>query len=96
MKRDMTLIRKLLEYFEEHADGSTGPTSRLPEIEGYSAEQVHGHAWLCLKAKLVEGRVPLKPAIGSCVTALTWEGHDKLHQLRTPKRLGSRVRVSRT
>lgn len=97
MKRDMELIRKILEFVEEHGDGSVEGDLSLSDVEvdiavdnirpgaeTYSLLQINYHAWLCVDAGFVEGRVSLHPNLwtSSRLTALTWKGHEKLDELR--------------
>ena len=47
MQRKMKLVHKLLEHLERRHDDDPIP---LPEIDGYSEEQVHYHVGLCVEA----------------------------------------------
>lgn len=97
MKRDMELIRKILEHVEKHQDVMEGHSLNLSEVEtdiavdniGPGAEtypwpQIHYHVWLCVDAGFVEGRISLDSKVWatSHLRALTWKGHDMLEELR--------------
>lgn len=88
MKRDMDLIRQILEYLEGQESASL---VRPPEIPNVSTEQVCYHARLCRQAgyiadytETLSGDGP--PRILVCqLGALTWAGHEALASLRTTK-----------
>ncbi len=90
MKRDMELIKKILEYVEKHGDGSLGSglTLSLAEVDVVMGSQtypfpvMHYHAWLCVDAGFVEGNVHLDPTFATQLSALTWRGHNALDKLR--------------
>jgi hypothetical protein len=79
MKRDMELIRKILLSIEATSQ------IKMPEIEGYSDEQIGHHIYLLMQAGYVEGvessswDESIKKAIP---TNLTWAGHDFLAACR--------------
>ena len=96
MKRDMGLIRKILEHVEKHGDGIEDNLD-LKEVEidiaidniganneTYPFLKIHYHTWLCVNGGLVEGQVSLDPRVWatSRLSALTWKGHDMLEELR--------------
>ena len=80
MERKMKLIYKLLEYM-----ASCDRPARVPEIEGYTDEQVHYHVGLCSQAGYMEIG---KPGFGpegirySSMDRLTWAGHEALDKWR--------------
>ena len=98
MKRDMELIKKILESVEKHGDGTTEGELDLSAIETsikiadglgldqatYPFIEIHHHSWLCVDAGFVKGTVPLDPKLWarSYIKALTWKGHEALDRLR--------------
>ena len=86
MKRDMKLIRHILKYAEEHAEG------RLIEpfeCSTYSEAEVHYHVGLCVEAGFLTAS---KSTAGDGfqrwhIVALTWTGHEKLDQLNSEAQL---------
>ena len=88
MKRDMDLIRRILEYLEgQETPGLFTP----PEFPNVSTHQVCYHAKLCRQAgyisdyeETVGGDGP--PRILICrLGELTWAGHEALNGLRSTK-----------
>ena len=82
MKRDMSIIRQILQYAEEHCNGEF---IEAPTLPGSDWKIVHYHIGLCGEAgymavQKVSGaeEVHQRYAIGS----LTWIGHDALDRLR--------------
>ena len=66
MKRDMVLIRCVLECIEE----SDGAVDSIRAIKGYTMPQIEYHLRLCRQAGFVKDGL------------LTWRGHDELDKLR--------------
>ena len=82
MKRDMNLIRKILEYASEQGNGEP---LEAPICPGHDATVIHYHIGLCEQAGFFDVYVVSHPdetnkryAIGS----MTWAGHDELERLR--------------
>ena len=90
MKRDMELIRRILEYLEGQ---ETADPVRPPEFPNVSTHAVCYHARLCREAgyiseysETVSGDGP--PQILLCrIGPLTWAGHEALIELRSGVRL---------
>ena len=82
MKRDMDLIRKILFAIE---DNEHGYINHLPEIPGYSEEQVGYHCFLLHNARLIEGMNAANMGTSSPCYApkyLTSAGHDFINMAR--------------
>ena len=86
MRRDMDLIRRLLEYAE--AKESIEPIP-APEIGGYYDDQIHYHLRLCqeagyLRVEAMETRGVGAPrrAVHYRIIELTWRGHEQLAAMR--------------
>ena len=75
MKRDMKLIRDILEYVE-CSDGTRFLAP--PTINGYTPVQVEYRIDLCKEAGLIH-------AEGVALRSLTWTGHEMLDHLRNTK-----------
>ncbi|HEX8523206.1 MAG TPA: DUF2513 domain-containing protein [Tepidisphaeraceae bacterium] len=82
MKRDMDLIRKILQQLEEH------PAGNAPEsvaVDGTDPLVVGYHCALLVEAGLVDGAV--QDNMGESPTAtihrLTWQGHEFLDASRS-------------
>jgi len=79
MKRDMDLVRKILLLMEASSQ------NQVPNIEGYSSNEVGHHVYLMMQAGLIDGaditsmdddyRIAIP-------TELTWQGHDFLDACR--------------
>ncbi len=67
MKRDMRLIKSLLEHAEEHGNGEEIP---LPTLTSWDTKAIEYHWELCQEAGFING------------SHLTWEGHERLAVLR--------------
>ena len=84
MKRQMKLIRKILEYVEKEAEDR--PVA-VPEIVGYTESEIHYHVGLCHEANYLRVVTPTETPQGrrflNGIVHLTWAGHDALDQLRT-------------
>ena len=83
MERHRKLIRALLEYTESAATGLGSVPA--PELDNYSAVQVHYHVGLCHEA----GYVCVEDATNEGddyqrfrISNLTWKGHEALSRLR--------------
>ena len=82
MKRDLKLIRKILEYAEAQTDGRYHDA---PECLGFAREDVHYNIGLCGQAGYLEVR-KVSGAEESheryVLRNLTWQGHETLDRLR--------------
>jgi hypothetical protein len=77
MKRDMVLVRRLLEYvYEKGARLFKGSI----QIEGYEREQITLHIYLLAEAGFIELGQDTLADKGPLV--LTWKGCDYLEELR--------------
>ena len=82
MKRDMKLIRKILEYAEAQTNGEYHDS---PKCMGFEQEAVHYNIGLCGQAGYLEVR-----GVGGSeerhkryvLRHLTWQGHNALDELR--------------
>ncbi|HUT54550.1 MAG TPA: DUF2513 domain-containing protein [bacterium] len=82
MKRDMELIRKILQSIEEEP---TGFAPNHIKIEGYSEDQINYHVYLMIDAGLLEGfKVTSHDSNSPEAKArnLTWFGHEFLDASR--------------
>ncbi len=83
MKRDMQLIRKILEYLEGKCQGD-GQLIPVPSLDGYANDAVSYHVGLCIQAGYIEGKD--QSFVGAApmydMICLTWDGHEKLAELR--------------
>ncbi len=80
MKRDWTLIKLLLRHVERHVTSETLSHVGIPYPEvlnGFDDEQIAYHITLCEEA----GFIVLNESIRH-IRRLTWEGHNKLDDLR--------------
>lgn len=77
MKRDMRLVRKLLEYIEEH--GSARYKGAIP-IEGYDRDAVVYHLLLMADGGFVQLGSETLTNMGTLL--LSWKGCDYLEHLR--------------
>ena len=78
MKRKMTLIHKILEWTESHADGDP---KTPPEIQGYQDTEVNYHIGLCLQAGYLEADYQNSDQTSDQtykIINLTWDGHEVL------------------
>ena len=78
MKRDMAMVRKVLESAED--SDPRNPRERSGPAGDY-------HMWLCAQAGLVVLDRPLDPTTGNLdsrarLIGLTWKGHDLLDTFR--------------
>ncbi len=81
MKRDMELIRKVLLYIEEHADGER--LIREWHIEGHDFKEVSYHVKLLVEHGLVNGRSSgIDQYLLWYADSLTWPGHDFLDSIK--------------
>ena len=83
MKRELRLIRKILEYVESRTSGGMAPA---PECPQYSWEKVHYHIGLCgqadyLEIRKISGAEDGQPRYD--VGNMTWQGHEALDRLRS-------------
>ena len=81
MKRQMKLIRKLLQYAEANA---TGLPIDAPEYQKYSEEEVHYHLGLCSEAgymRVSNSTYAGMPTPRYMIINLTWQGHEELERL---------------
>ena len=82
MKRDMSLIRKILEYVESQTDGLYHDAPRCLD---FPQESVHYHIGLSGQAGLLEIRKisgAEQPLARYELRHLTWAGHEALDRLR--------------
>ena len=83
MKRDMMLIRTLLEHVENSCEGNPIMPPCLP---GYTDKQIHYHVSLCQQAEFLDttkispGEAPYPRY---AMHQLTWHGHEMLDKLRS-------------
>lgn len=82
MKRDVELIRKILQRIEDTADGQREVNMKFA---GYTTNQVMYNAHLALRHGLIEGTsyrsgASVFPTIRP--TGLTWEGHEFLDSVK--------------
>ncbi|MGC9259813.1 MAG: DUF2513 domain-containing protein [Phycisphaerae bacterium] len=82
MKRDLDLIRKILQQCEDFERGCAPPTIT---VDGYTEEQIGFHIYLAGKAGLMETEDVTQ--LGSAVPAalpicLTWQGYEFLEKSR--------------
>ena len=86
MKRDMEVIRDILEWLEEHDHEEGVPLIRTALEAGVGApnEVTDRHLWLCEKKGLVAmSRVGDRVGASIVGIVLTWEGHDMLEDMRS-------------
>ncbi|MCC6968965.1 MAG: DUF2513 domain-containing protein [Phycisphaerales bacterium] len=86
MKRDMDLVRLILQKMEEHELGRA-PSGMT--FEGYTAEQVGYHVLLMGEAGLllaVESKEIGRKSPSAQPIRLTWAGHEFLDASRSPER----------
>ena len=91
MKRDMDLIRRILEYLESQP---TADLVKPPELANVSTHEVCYHARLCRQAGYISdysetlaGDGP--PRILICrLGPLTWQGHEQLVAMRIKRPCG--------
>ncbi len=76
MKRDMDLVRKLLEAVESTVEEQDG----IPVLEGFSESEVDYHIVLLMEAGLVHGNRDEVGALG--FSRLSWDGHEFLDAAR--------------
>ncbi len=78
MRRDMTLIRKILEYVEEESDVGVILTVDPSDIDGtYTENAIAFHVQLCARSGLLE-----MYGGGPYIEGLTMYGYDYLDELR--------------
>ena len=78
MRRDMTLVRRILKTVNE-SPGPVGIDQLVNDADG--REKVGEHIRLMREAGLVEARILAAdgdPFYSATITRLTWEGHDYL------------------
>ena len=78
MKRDIDLIREILECVEE-----SDRILATVRIEGRDRAQVLHHIELCLEAKFLKRKPNSKSGISAdTAVSLTWQGYNALEKLR--------------
>ncbi|EKO3619162.1 DUF2513 domain-containing protein [Vibrio metschnikovii] len=83
MKRDMTLIRKLLIDIESHPDRIQGI-----RYDEYTQEEVNYHISLMIDVGLLDGTYQRSVSMSSMapsrifINSITWSGHELLDNLR--------------
>lgn len=88
MKRDMNLIRRILEYLESQEKAEL---VRPPELPNVSMHEVCYHARLCRQAGFISDYTETlsgdgEPRILLCrLGPLTWAGHEKIAEMRKPE-----------
>ena len=91
MRRDMKLITEILRHTEnsESADAEKQPELvPLPQLKGYTPEQVRYHALLCEDAGFIglERRADFDTSPETMritgITGLKWAGHERLQAIR--------------
>lgn len=88
MKRDMAIIRALLEYVEQACKGDREPIP-VPSCDQYSYETLYYHVGLCLEAGFIQGeKITFADAAPQYqMMQLTWKGQEKLAELRKARTL---------
>lgn len=76
MKRDMSLVRHLLQYIEAQPAGSTIQTVDVPD--GTDAATAVEHLQLMIDHGLIDGQVLDASHPAFIIEKLTWQGHDFL------------------
>ena len=79
MRRQMRLILKILAYVEEAT--RTGKIA-LPELNGYTRDEVAYHVLLCSDAGYVCIRKGVHNDMPLDITRMTWCGHKALEKMR--------------
>lgn len=91
MKRDMELVKKILEYVAENADPIKG--IKVVQIDGYNDEKrekiVYAHVVMLRNAGFIGGKPEGGPvSVGTTkstfshnITHVTWQGYDLLDEL---------------
>ncbi len=74
MKRYMQLILEILKYTERYGNGKE---LSLPEVEGYTPDQVNYHVKLCEEAGYLDDIFVISPGRYE-IGRLTWQGHEFL------------------
>lgn len=82
MIRDMDLIREILLKVEEDPNCNAQNLSTL-DIPGRSAEELHYHTRLLIRAGFVEGNTDTI-SVFPIVSGLTWSGHELLDNIKDP------------
>jgi hypothetical protein len=85
MKRDMDLVREILLKAEARENGYVND---VPEISGYSEDQVGHHVYLMWQASLVQAADASSSDSDSptaILISITWSGHDFLDSIRDPE-----------
>ena len=78
MRRNMTLVRKILEYIEEESDADVVLTVDPIDLDNQFAEnEIAFHVQLCARSGLLE-----MYGGGPYIRSLTMYGYDYLDQLR--------------
>ena len=83
MKRDMDLVRKILQWMEAQEHGSVA--GRKVAIDGYTQEQIGYHAYLMHEAGLIFAVNVPSTGLASpryLPVRLTWAGHDFLESVK--------------
>ena len=79
MRRDMNLVKLILEKIEQECDDTSGCSISPNCFPEYTASDVHGHARLIIERGLATGTMT---RAGARIANLTWEGHDFLDNSR--------------
>ena len=75
MKRYMQLIRAILEYVTVKSNGND---LALPEINGYTPDQVSYHVKLCEEAGFLDIVIDASTKQATGIVRITWQGHEFL------------------
>lgn len=79
MRRDMNLVKLILEKIEQECDDTSGCSISPNCFPEHSANKVNGHVRLIVERGLAEG---IKTRAGYHIKNLTWDGHDFLDNSR--------------
>ncbi len=85
MNRDRKLIRGILAYTKANA---CGEPIDAPEIDNYTAIQIHYHIRLCTEAGFIRSREITTKADAHeryQILDLTWQGHEELAKMNNPQ-----------
>lgn len=81
MKRDMNLIRQILEYVEEQTTNENFIRIDAPDLPGYDQNKIDYHVELCNDA----GFIRTASNSRELIRGLTWQGQDELESMRQEK-----------
>ncbi len=81
MKRDMNLIRQILEYVEEQTTERRFVRIDDPDLPGHGQKKIDYHVELCNDA----GFIRTASNSRELILGLTWQGQEKLESMRREK-----------